>query len=250
MKIFNYKFLILLALTFVVYFMFREILELRSKIYILEDKVNNFQIENKKPIEKAQIMEIPLPQNTKFIPQYNNNNALLKSNYDKTETESETISQSSKIEKLEIYSNDNHENNDISLDSTSEINDISLDSTFEKNDIILENNYDLSKNNNFSLNSTSEINLKEIEEGIILQESDEKKKSPVELERNEVIDNMITDEYKMSESNYTYNNLMKMKLSQLQCMAEEFKISLQNTDKSKKKTKKELSNDLVLYYQK
>ena len=174
MKIFDYKFLILLALTFVVYFMFKEILELRSKIYILEDKVNNFQIENKKPIEKAQIMEIPLPQNTKIIPQYSNN-ALLKSNYDKTETESETISQSSKIEKLEIYSNDNHENNDISLDSTSEINDISIDSNSEKNNIILENNYDLSENNNYSLNSTSEINLEEIEEGIILQESDEKK---------------------------------------------------------------------------
>lgn len=248
MKIFDYKFFILLALTFVVYFMCKEILELRSKIYILEDKVNNFQIENKKPIEKAQIMEIPLPQNTKLIPQYND--VLLKSNYDKTETESETISQSSKIEKLEIYSNDNPENNDISLDSTSEIHDISIDSTSEKNNIILENNYDLSENNNYSLNSTSEINLEEIEEGIILQERNEKTNSAVESERVDVIENITTDEYKMSENNYTYNDLMKMKLSQLQCMAEEFRISLQNTDKGKKKTKKELSNDLVLYYQK
>ena len=39
MKLFDYKFLILLGLTLVVYFIYREILDLKTKISTLENKV-------------------------------------------------------------------------------------------------------------------------------------------------------------------------------------------------------------------
>lgn len=43
MKLFDYKFLILLGLTLVVYFMFREIIDLRNKIDTLESQIKNIE---------------------------------------------------------------------------------------------------------------------------------------------------------------------------------------------------------------
>ena len=63
MKLFDYKFLILLGLTLVVYFMFREIIDLRKKISTLEQSVDNItkkMITNNQPEEKS-IFQIPLP---------------------------------------------------------------------------------------------------------------------------------------------------------------------------------------------
>lgn len=44
-------------------------------------------------------------------------------------------------------------------------------------------------------------------------------------------------------SKYNYNDLMKNKLNELQCIAESLKIEL--TNNGKKKTKSELSKDIV-----
>ena len=43
--------------------------------------------------------------------------------------------------------------------------------------------------------------------------------------------------------------MVKLKLNELQCYAEEIEIDLVNKEKNKRKTKSELSNEIFNYYQ-
>ena len=77
MKLFDYKFLILLALTLVVYFIFREVLDLRKKIEALQNNIDNMSnkmledknksnvstgINNNSNTNKPVAFQIPLPK--------------------------------------------------------------------------------------------------------------------------------------------------------------------------------------------
>jgi len=278
MKLFDYKFLILLALTLVVYFMFREIIDLRNKIDTLESKVKTIELapnnspklanKEKPKIESKPVFQIPLPK----PPVARQENIQLNKNLEQIEvqaqvqekklstinenddaTESESFA-NSQIEKLEIYSNDNLENNDeeFSLGDSSEIDLNAIEEELKQSDITE------SENSNTSSIPSENILL----DGENIEEEDSKKKNLlVEFEGTNLLTNLVTNSDKdidmilssntseiksTGSGDVSYKKLMKMKLVQLQCLAEEKKISLVNEEKGKKKTKAELSNELLL----
>lgn len=276
MKLFDYKFLILLGLTLVVYFMFREIMDLRNKVSTLENNLegvnkkfleyNNKPNKNtKKTIEestvdeKPTLFQIPLPKlpgedlienkspkkvktNVKHAPvielnktcnldeksdeisvekseemvmlqSLNKKLSTIEESAHNSETESEEDSNTNDGEHLAIYSNDNEEDilEDFSLEESSEIKteDIMLDSDKKKNLLVKSE-----EDNELEESKTSELSL------------------PSDLNFEDV-----------STNKYSYSDLMKNKLSELQCIAESLKIEL--TNNGKKKTKSELSKDIV-----
>ena len=273
MKLFDYKFLILLGLTLVVYFMFREIIDLRNKIDTLESQIknieynptqkniiNNKELVNNKPIiQKKPIFQIPLPKNNVEINKLLDNTHELGQKslstikeQDDTEVETESNADSDNNEKLEIYSNDNIEDDgEYSIGDSSEIDLLAIEE--ELNELV-----------------TSSISESEHTESLTKEddENQEKKNLLVKSEGTNLlkeitnnlqmttdidVDNILssntqshTSDMNSSHSGeYTTKSLMRMKLQDLQCIAEENSISLIHGDKGKKKTKKELSNEIV-----
>ena len=150
MKLFDYKFLILLALTLVVYFIFREVLDLRKKVNTLKDDLEILEKNQQKPIanitkneiENKPFFKIPLPKKKNEPKQLEGlenqiidskkevcpfssleTNKLQSIQENNQVTESEVDNDSQNGERLAIYSNDNHENVDsYSLEESSELN--------------------------------------------------------------------------------------------------------------------------------
>jgi hypothetical protein len=97
MKLFDYKFIILFGLTFVMYFIYREIEYLRAKIYKLEGNILNNKINDTNfdfsfiPIKSPKIINVDLTKNDIVI------------------SESETTMTSKHVA---IYSNDNEQHID------------------------------------------------------------------------------------------------------------------------------------------
>jgi hypothetical protein len=247
MKLFDYKFLILLALTLVVYFIFREVLDLRKKIDTLQTNINdlnnnkliednNVYTDDNKESYKAAVFQIPLPK--KVIVEEPSSNKdqcvveipnLIDDSHNASETEE--VTNSNNEERLAIYSNDNHEDavEEFSLDETSDI---------DTQDII----------NNLS-DKESSVNSEE-------NDSPKKKTLLVEIEGNDVndnivdnVDNIVDNTDNVNESKHTITTLMRLKLNELQCLAEENRIEITNSNKGRKKTKTELSKDLFDYFQ-
>ena len=86
-----------------------------------------------------------------------------------------------------------------------------------------------------------------------------KKNILVEFEGTNLLSNLVTNSEKdidmilssntsdvksTQSGEFSYKSLMRKKLSQLQCLAEENNISIINEEKGKKKTKTELSTEL------
>ena len=134
MKLFDYKFLILLGLTLVVYFMYRELIDVKKRIKEIETKKDNV-IEDIKPSNNFVDFQIPLPKK----PELDNNNVLdLKEELSKPKemmvdipdlnhnmvesSESEQIEEHL-VEQIAIYSNDNENDktNSYSLGESSEL---------------------------------------------------------------------------------------------------------------------------------
>jgi hypothetical protein len=279
MKLFDYKFLILLALTLVVYFMFREIIDLRNKIDTIESKVKTIEgttnnspkivNKNKPKIESKPVFQIPLPKPpvVKEVPVQNNvvlesvqpqEKRLSTVNENEDATESESFA-NSQIEKLEIYSNDNLDNDDeeFSLGDSSEIDLNAIENELNQSDIT-----ESEEESNTSTNNSEKIILNDgnIELNVQAEDDSKKKNLLVEFEGTNLLTNLVTTSEKdidmiissntseirsVGSGDISFKSLMKMKLAQLQCLAEEKEISLINEEKGKKKTKSELSNDLL-----
>lgn len=248
MKLFDYKFLILLALTLVVYFIFREVLDLRKKVNTLKDDLEILEKNQQKTIankpnneiEDKPVFKIPLPKKkeeprqlevfenividdknevchsplkTNKLPSIQENNQV---------TESEVDEDSQNGERLAIYSNDNHE----------EVDSYSLEESTELN--------------------TDEI-LNNLSDSLTKEEDNEKKKNLlVEIEGNDVKNNSELsdkisieqlDDKKLNLPIKNIASLMKLKLTELQCLAEEKSISI-NLQNGKKKTKSELAKEI------
>ena len=236
MKLFDYKFLILLGLTLVVYFIYREILDLKTKISTLENKVTvgitnkdhqNNKLNNKKINEltlsndyneKPINFQIPLP------PPPGNLNLELTSNipnlvHNMEDSEDIEILNNSG-EQVAIYSNDNDKTQSYSIGESSLIESDS------NNDVI---NNDGGENSNSLQNS--DINNISNEYSDLSNDS-KKKTSMVKSEGDKQLNDM------------SYADLMKYRLNELQCFAEECKIDILKSN-GKKKTKSNLSNDIV-----
>ena len=238
MKLFDYKFLILLGLTLVVYFIYREILDLKNKVASIETKVNEVEmkgisdktskksIENKKNTidndksEKQFSLQIPLPPPPKLSPIEEKVEIPNLIHNENDDSDSELIISNSG-EHLEIYSNDNSKTLSFSIGESSDINSDLLDEIEED-----------SNNNNIDLN----LNLEEK-----VDEELKKKTLLVKSERDD--DEQLSDlEIKSPKKDFT-----KLKLSELQCIAEENNINIKK-EKGKKKNKTELSKELTEYF--
>lgn len=237
MKLFDYKFLILLALTLVVYFIYREILDLKNKVKELETKTNNRNPEienvNTNIVNNLDLMpinqidgknehivdfQIPLPPPpTDNFEEIINQRSII-------EEESENFATvDNSVDHLAIYSNDNEKTNSYSLG--------------ESSDLGISDNFDIEE---------EDMETKSIET------NDEKKK--IVLVKSEGDEDLIDSSENENLNNKSINNLsvselLKFKLNELQCFAEEVKVDINNTVKNKKKTKNELANDLFNYYQ-
>ena len=228
MKLFDYKFLILLVLVLVVYFLYRELLDLKSKMKTLEnnlsndlkkiEQINEPLVQETNEISNNELFRIPLPlppQNLEV--KREESNVILETKEDSEEDE--ILSG----ENLAIYSNDNDKTNTYSLGDSSEL-------------------------------EVSEINELEVSEDIQnIDDDDEKKK--IILVKSEGDNNLKDSSEKSSINtaividNLPISEMVKLKLNELQCYAEEIEIDLVNKEKNKRKTKSELSNEIFNYYQ-
>ena len=184
--IFDIKILLIFFVMVVVYFVFKEMLKIKKDLMLIKVKIETLMNNN---------LKLQNEQKNKIIPKNNNKNVNITNNKqiemvnEKQENLIEDQQNEDKIvpfvdsanntsEHLEIYSNDNCEYN------------------------------------NFSINDSTEINSE------------------------------IIKEIKNETKTKNIDDLMKKKLVELQCMAEENQIDITN-DSGKKKTKLELSNDLI-----
>ena len=280
MKLFDYKFLILLALTLVVYFIFREVLDLRKKIENLKDNVDNLsklQLENKKTntidnkvehkvIENKptkNVFQIPLPKKVENNNQITNNeeikattNVIPNLVHNKLSTVDEVIQSESELEeesnngeRLAIYSNDNHEDLDsYSLEDSSEINtndiinNLSEKSSEKECDEKKKNSLVEIEGNNELVNlqeTTNNLEIKKIE-----NEDDDSSELEAKLESiNFGSSNSNSEEVHINLTSHSISSLMKLKLNQLKCLAEENRLEILN-DNGKKKNKSQLAKEL------
>jgi len=253
MKVFDYKFLILLALSLIVYFLYRELENLRSKMNNVTEKIDDVNetfsnvtktvqvhqkaillitnksrnlLENKKKLikplkrrieePKQEIIEIPLPK-----PPIKN--LKLEQQEDNISVNVELPNSSCNLTTVdsESYSNTSEQIEIYSNDDDK----ISLASEEEKKNHLVEiegTNDEL----NFELNYTVPLNTQQ--DTNLIDESNEE--SP------------------MNKESPTISELMRNKLPELQDMAEKMEISLlkEVNGKEKRKTKLELAEDILV----
>ena len=187
--IFDIKILLIFFVMVVVYFVFKEMLKIKKDLMLTKVKIdaiinNNLKLQNE--------------QKNKIEPKKNNKNLNFNVTNNKQQIEMVNVTQENLVKDQQ-----NEEKIVPFVDSTN--------NTSEHLEIYSNDNCEY---NNFSINDSTEINseiIKEIKDDIKIKNIDE---------------------------------LMKKKLVELQCMAEENKIDITN-DSGKKKTKLELSNDLI-----
>ena len=187
--IFDIKILLIFFVMVVVYFVFKEMLKIKKDLMLTKVKIdaiinNNLKLQNE--------------QKNKIEPKKNNKNL----NFNVTNNKQQIEMVNEKQENL-VKDQQNEEKIVPFVDSTN--------NTSEHLEIYSNDNCEY---NNFSINDSTEINSEIIKE--------------------------IKDDTKTKN----IDDFMKKKLVELQCMAEENQIDITN-DSGKKKTKLELSNDLI-----
>ena len=251
MRFFDYKFLILLGLTLVVYFIYREVEFLRNKIEKLENKNNT--IEEKPTIElsnKYPILSLPAKKDnetkkisvdlTPTATQCNANigvqiiqqkiNEIIE-NSDNELSTTTNVSESESSKHLAIYSNDNEH--------------------FDETQNSLLESVEANKNDQkFDYNRMEIPNLKDKMENIINDLSSEapEKKSPIDEiieEKEKQLSEMKSSPTKTTElDESTLNN---MKLQDLKKIAEKHKITFTKkiNGQQKSKNKNELITEIL-----
>ena len=242
MKIFDYKFLIMLGLTLIVYFLYREVEALKFKVKKLENKNDTKKLEDKKddvlqielpkpPSENEEEKDDKIVNKINISPQINepkqikinlsqhlekyenkdnetfiNKNEENKLNSETSEEEQNSEENSESVSKLEIYSNDNEDDSHTSVLESLETEEIDK------------------KKNQMVSNEGEEQRLNVEEEDIVELKSETKK-------------------------DYVTDLLVKNKLNELQELAESLDIEIKKKNskngKLKNKTKLELANDIA-----
>lgn len=275
MKIFDYKFFIMLVLTLVTYFIYRELDDLKEKYKKLSDKLD--KLENNKEIEHniKPDLQLELPPSPKNLEK------------EKLSHEDEKLDEKEKNdlqtgENIDTYSNDNEKNNytpknDENIENSSEkTNDINLyenkdEYDYEDLDIYSNDNDDKERKESFELGSDLDeeiinyndpIRAKVIENNDInnseLETEENKELKPEEKEgikyhNTESSADKYLENKGYIKKNNSYQNsqslkksdLSKLKLSDLQCLAEEKMIDLYKFDEKKNKNVKKTKKDLI-----
>ena len=271
MKLFDYKLILMIALTFVIYFMYRELQSLNQRIENIEQTVKEvpLKLKNNQPkfinLNKANdpIIEHNIDNQLEHnvdnqLEHYvdnqftlNNNviqdnklelNNILPNNSCSISTEDEDSEEIMKMNRenimetedaVEIYSNDNIE--DISSQKTSSI---------EENTMIIQNNNQFIVNelvNDINL-STSSIDIEDIlanNDYILLEQKD----MDVNNDLEQKIDQHISDEGEETKTFNSAEDLVKnKKLNELKDIANQLQIELRSNGKAK--TKRQLAADI------
>ena len=175
---------------------------------ILNEKWKNKLDEQNKKIEKEEIKKISKNlQDNKIVDQSNNEQ------YDMSDSDSENIA---------IYSNDNEDMNI----SNSDIEDMSLGITSNGND----------------QNENSDSMVPNVVDSKILEGEISNVNSSPKIDVDIIEENLSHE--KKSEEDLHLQDLLKLKLNRLQCMAEEDGIDVIKDD-GKKKTKKDLAEEIL-----
>ena len=243
MKFFDYKFILLVSLTMIVYFMYREIEHLNKRVLNLENNSNKVSV----PLVNS--LPLPLPpvkQNTVSI---DTNNLNIKTG---------TVEEYSN----EIYSNDMGNSNqptsvesiidmtkpvdaigkkstdflssDCSTSTSDSVDhDINLDNT-ESESIILDNN-----------NSSSDSNQPEQTqpEQTQSEQTQSEQTQPKQTQPHDQLEQTKSEH--QSENKTSKEDLLKKKLTELQELATKNNISLTLDGSTKKKTKMQLINEMI-----
>lgn len=277
MKFFDYKFLILLGLTLVVYFLYREVEVIKNKLKkydLLEDKKgkndtenegddNLLQIElppnpddNKVEVDMEEsklvqenvqkVINIPLKLGTDSKKEVMDNTELNDENNNLTSSNSEVDVNvySNTSEKLEIYSNDDEEDNDSSVIISLE--DIPKKKTKMESSEGSDNRLN-EENNQLEINDSEEM---KIENSKNINEDEDNDEVDDKVEDNNVNNNLQEDNNSLDEDDIksSINDLLKNnKLAELQDKAKSLGIitTKMEKNKSKNKTKLELAKDIV-----
>lgn len=160
---------------------------------------------------------------------------------DSSESEPVIESFSDESEKIAIYSNDNEENNysNSEIESiVSNSNDEKLESLGNTNEV--ENTIEIKSSNNSEISGKD---LTKISEEIDLQSKESQENSDIDVEFTKNSESKNDDD----NPNYQITDLMKRKLNELQCIAEENNIEISLTN-GKKKTKKDLAIEINKFF--
>lgn len=216
-RIFDYKFVIILGLSLIVYFLYREVEHLNKRVTGLE---NNMNIEK---IENDIIEEIQLPLSpTQDVKNVLVKNVLVKNDLVKNVLVNNVLVNNDNT--VEEYSNEIHQTSSPVSSASEEINiyshDILNTNTNDIDSVGIESIINMAQENN--------INTNDIIDQIISVKNSPKEDELVSLESKE----------------NNLENLMKLKLTELQYMATNMDISITVGDSKKKKTKSELANEI------
>jgi hypothetical protein len=212
MKFFDYKFMIMLGLTMVVYFLYREIDTINKRVGILEKNTNpNTNQNNIEDVCELPLPLPPMPRNNKTVEMYSNDMIYSNDMMDSDTNEHDTMM----VESLVDMTNNNK-----------------IDTSTSEEDIFVENDISESSCDNISSsvinNELSQLPTKKISPKSPI--SSISPKTPIVIQSNESNDNL--------------DNLLKNKLVELQEIATSNGISLTLEGSTKKKTKQQLAQDI------
>lgn len=252
-KLFDYKFILILSLSLVVYFLYREIELIKSKhlnnfklienIKTNENKINQIDESLNKIYLDNQELKVVI---SNLVKQYNTINIPIKP---KTPVITESV-QSTELEILEkkLHKLDKTIHTKISEHSTEQQTDLNLEKTEE--DVITNISEEKEE-----INEVIEeiLEKQEVQEDIIVDNEVIVKNEDKDIVDNEEEDMELPNSsceleiFSNDEVEKKISELMKNKLGELQDMAERLKIEIlkENNGKSKKKTKLELVEEIV-----
>jgi len=252
MKFFDYKFLILLGLTLVVYFLYREVEVLKKKV----KKLDNNLIENNLNKNSEDVLQIELPHDPNEK-QSNNENQNNKNNRNNENNENNVNNENNQNNIKENNYLENVITNENSYGEESKIKVINiplkLENNKEESNVLKEEIInDTSSNSEEDIREYSNTSEKleiysnddtENSESSAIESLEEITKKKTEVESSEGSDDRVEiDELKVS-----LNNLLKNKLAELQDMAKNLDIIIIKNEngKNKNKTKLELAKEIV-----
>ena len=281
MKLFDYKLILLITLTFVIYFMYREIQNLNQRIDKVEKNIEELPKKQIHQQQEPQFINFTPPQNNMIIQEEQNvvnlspnitkntihnletntNNNLndilpndsctISTELEEDSEELQQMNQNNMLEAedaVEIYSNDNIE--EVSSQKTSEI---------DEDDIVIKEPVNISQNiinqvindindeDTFSASSVSieELNLEENESPELVDDEIEVNSPRNNLEELKTEQQRISDDNDDDEIKLKVNvdDLVKQKkLNELKEMAKKMNIELRYNGKAK--TKKQLAVEI------
>ena len=258
MKLFDFKFLILLGLTLVVYFMYKEIDIQRERIQQLEDTYRRLLDKDHNHEEEDEVLSLPPPpqknllinKKDKIIPDtiikpepINNPDTIIKQDIVVIDVAPEIPIKPVNNLKLELPSKMIKKTSDTTEEESESTTSSSSNSNTDKKAEILNNNHlEIYSNDNENIDETS------ISDTLI--NKDISKKSSESLEdilNNLELNNLDLEINEKKSPKIDITSLSKLKLGELQDLAKKENINLDKkvNGVNKKKTKQELIDEII-----